>query len=198
MDKNLLIEKYIKVSVRKALEEQEVKRQNAEKAMYLVYRFPGLKKVIEDVMSPSFGRFVSDIKILAPKPTTFKVSLVNGQKFNIIYLGDKKWNVKVSGKKFYIQNKEELDRACNAIADLLELNYAPKEESVLSKGQNPEKDKEMAADLGMGGGRGGNIPEPGETSPEGEENTPEEIPNIPEQPGEEENTPNPPEEETNK
>ena len=45
MNKQLLLEKYIKVAVKKALKEQEVATQKAEKAMYLVYRFPGLNKV---------------------------------------------------------------------------------------------------------------------------------------------------------
>jgi len=44
MSKTLLLEKYIKVAVRKALKEQEEQQQRAERAMYLVYRFPGLKK----------------------------------------------------------------------------------------------------------------------------------------------------------
>jgi len=45
MNKKLLLEKYIKVAVKKALKEQEAQQRKAEKAMYLVYRFPGLKKL---------------------------------------------------------------------------------------------------------------------------------------------------------
>ena len=45
MDKKLILEKYIKVAVRKALQEEEQRQQKATKAMYLVYRFPGLKKL---------------------------------------------------------------------------------------------------------------------------------------------------------
>ena len=66
MNKKLLLEKYIKVAIRKALKEQEVAEKKAEKAMYLVYRFPGLRKVIEELMSPSFGRYISGISIVAP------------------------------------------------------------------------------------------------------------------------------------
>ena len=73
MNKTLLLEKYIKVAVRKALKEQEEQQRKAEKAMYLVYRFPGLKKLMEDLMSPAFGRYVSGINVVAPKPTTFNV-----------------------------------------------------------------------------------------------------------------------------
>ena len=87
MNKKLLLEKYIKVAVRKALKEQEEAEKRAQKAMYLVYRFPGLKKVMENLMSPAFGRYISNISIVAPKPTTFNVELINGQAFSIYYLG---------------------------------------------------------------------------------------------------------------
>ena len=87
MSKKLLLEKYIKVAVRKALQEVEEQQKKTEKALYLVYRFPGLKKLLEDLMSPSFGRYLSHIEIVAPKPTTFIVKLINSQEFNIIYIG---------------------------------------------------------------------------------------------------------------
>ena len=127
MSKQLLLEKYIKVAVRKALQEQEEQQRKAEKAMYLVYRFPGLKKVMEELMSPSFGRYVSHIDVIAPKPTTFRVLLTNGQDFSIKYIGRGKFNVKVAGKQYHPDNLGESERCSQAIADLLELNYAPAE-----------------------------------------------------------------------
>ena len=54
MSKELLLEKYIKVAVKKALKEAEEQQRKAEKAMYLVYRFPGLRKVMED--SPLYAK----------------------------------------------------------------------------------------------------------------------------------------------
>ena len=128
VNKKLIVEKYIKVAVRKALAEQEVKEKRAVKSMYLIHRFPGLKKVMEDLMSPSFGRFVTDVKITAPKPTTFNVKLINEQDFYIIYDGRKNYTSKVAGKRYNIQMLSELERASQAIADLLELNYAIVEE----------------------------------------------------------------------
>jgi len=127
MSKTLLLEKYIKVAVRKALKEQEEQQQRAERAMYLVYRFPGLKKLMTNVMSPAFGRYVNNIDIIAPKPTTFKVDLTNNQDFTIKYLSKGKWNVKVSGKQYHPDNIGEEERCSQAIADLLELNYSPAE-----------------------------------------------------------------------
>jgi hypothetical protein len=127
MNKQLLLEKYIKVAVKKALKEQEEQQRKAEKAMYMVYRFPGLKKLMEELMSPAFGRYVNGINIIAPKPTTFQVDLINGQDFSIKYIGRGNFNIKVSGKKYDPINLGELERASQSIADLLELNYAPKE-----------------------------------------------------------------------
>lgn len=125
MNKHLLLEKYIKVSVRKALKEEEEHQQRAEKAMYMIYRFPGLRKLMEDLMSPAFGRYINAINIVAPKPTTFNISLINGQDFSIKYIGKGNYNVKVAGKKYDPLNIAELERASQSIADLLELNYAP-------------------------------------------------------------------------
>ena len=127
MDKKLLLEKYVRVAIKKAIQEQEARQKKAEKAMYLIYRFPGLRKSIEELMSPSFGRFVIAVDLVAPKPTTFKVDLTNGQDFSIKYVGKGNFTVKVAGKQYNPLNIGELERASQGIADLLELNYAPKE-----------------------------------------------------------------------
>ena len=155
MNKQLLLEKYIKVAVRKALKEQEAAQKQAEKSMYLVYRFPGLKKVMHDLMSPAFGRYVTGINIVAPKPTTFNVGLINGQDFTIYYLGKGKFMAKVAGKKYYPANLGELERGSQAIADLLELNYGTAGE---------EKEPSSAAAPSPSSGGGGEAPTPEETS----------------------------------
>ena len=127
MMSRLLLEKYIKVAVKKALKEQEMAQKKSEKSMYLIYRFPGLKKVLENLMSPSFGRYIANINIVAPKPTTFKIELINSQMFYIYYLSKGEFMAKISGKKYYTDNLGDLDRASDAITALLELNYAPTE-----------------------------------------------------------------------
>ena len=171
MNKKLLLEKYIKVAIRKALKEQEVAEKKAEKAMYLVYRFPGLKKVIEELMSPSFGRYISGISIVAPKPTTFNISLINGQDFTIYYVGSGNFTTKIAGKKYDPNNIGESERASQAIADLLELNYAPREmEEAKASGDASAKNAELAADLSA-------APEaPAPEAPAPEVPAPEEIP----------------------
>ena len=146
MNKQILLEKYIKVAVRKALKEQEEQQKRAEKSLYTIYRFPGLKELMEDLMSPAFGRFLKHVDIVAPKPTTFDIKLINGQDFTIIYIGKGKFTVKIAGKKYNPYNLGELERASQSIADLLQLNYAPEEgkEQPSDKG-GEEMGKELAA-----------------------------------------------------
>jgi hypothetical protein len=139
----LLLEKYISVAVQKALKEQEVVQQKSEKSMYLIYRFPGLKEKLEDLMSPIFGRFISNVNIIAPKPTTFKIELINSQIFYAYYLGKGEYMFKISGKKYFAESLGDVERASSAITALLELNYAPTE---IKEEAAPEEDK--GADLG--------------------------------------------------
>ena len=176
MDKKLLLEKYIKVAVKKAIQEAEEQQKRVEKAMYLVYRFPGLKKVMEDVMSPSFGRFVTDIKLIAPKPTTFNIKLINEQEFGVIYNGKGKFTVKVAGKKYNIQNIGELERASQSVADLLELSYAL-DEKALSGGEASKPDAGAEA-FSAASAPAGEIPAetPPAEAPAEENPTPEETP----------------------
>ena len=170
MNRKLLLEKYIRVAIKKAIKEAEEQQKKAEKAMYLVYRFPGLKKVMEDLMSPSFGRFVTDMKLVAPKPTTFSAKLINEQDFGIIYNGKGKYTIKISGKKYNIQNLGELERAQQSIADLLELSYAI-DEKALNGGSAPKPDAGAEAFSAATAAPAGEIP----AEPAAEE-TPEEIP----------------------
>ena len=170
MSSKLLLEKYIRVAIKKAIKEAEEQQKKAEKAMYLVYRFPGLKKVMEDLMSPSFGRFVTDMKLVAPKPTTFSAKLINEQDFGIIYNGKGKYTIKISGKKYNIQNLGELERAQQSIADLLELSYAI-DEKALNGGSAPKPDAGAEAFSAATAAPAGEIP----AEPAAEE-TPEEIP----------------------
>jgi len=178
MDKKLLLEKYVRVAIKKAIQEQEARQKKAERAMYLIYRFPGLKKSIEELMSPSFGRFVTAVDLVAPKPTTFKVTLINGYDFNITYLKKDTYQAKVAGKKYYLLNIGEAERAAQAIADLLDLSPSIKEGEEAppppSGGEAPappspeetSKGAELAADLSAAG----------EEAPPAETPAPEEAP----------------------
>ena len=170
MSSKLLLEKYVRVAVKKAIKEQEMKQKRAEKAMYLIYRFPGLKKVMEELMSPAFGRFVTDISLVAPKPTTFSAKLINEQDFNIIYNGKGKFTVKIAGRKYNVQDLGELERAQQSISNMLELNYGVEEKEAAEK-----PDAGAEAFSAATAAPAGEIPEPPIEIP-AEETPEEEIP----------------------
>ena len=170
MNNKLLLEKYVRVAVKKAIKEQEIKQKRAEKAMYLIYRFPGLKKVMEELMSPAFGRFVTDISLVAPKPTTFSAKLINEQDFNIIYNGKGKFTVKIAGRKYNVQDLDELERAQQSISNMLELNYGVEEKEAAEK-----PDAGAEAFSAATAAPAGEIPEPPVEIP-AEETPEEEIP----------------------
>ena len=172
MNKKLLLEKYVRVAVKKAIKEQEIKQKRAEKAMYLIYRFPGLKKVMEELMSPAFGRFVTDIRLVAPKPTTFSAKLINEQDFGIIYNGRGKFTVKIAGRKYNVQDLNELERAQQSISNMLELNYGVEEKEAAEK-----PDAGAEAFSAATAAPAGEIPaEPAAGAEAPAEETPEEIP----------------------
>ena len=172
MSNKLLLEKYVRVAVKKAIKDQEMKQKRAEKAMYLIYRFPGLKKVMEELMSPAFGRFVTDIRLVAPKPTTFSAKLINEQDFGIIYNGRGKFTVKIAGRKYNVQDLNELERAQQSISNMLELNYGVEEKEAAEK-----PDAGAEAFSAATAAPAGEIPaEPAAGAEAPAEETPEEIP----------------------
>lgn len=85
---------------------------------FILQKYPTLRKTLEMLMSPAFKDYITGIYIIAPKPTTFKIVLHNGQSFMLTFLG-KAYEATVAGKKFYLQTIGERERATNAIARIL-------------------------------------------------------------------------------
>ena len=93
------------------------------------------------LMTSAFKDYVTGIYIVAPKPTTFKIVLHNGQDFLLTFLG-KAYEANVAGKKFYLQTIGERERCMNAIAKLLALGNpietkGPEGEEQASKSEKP-------------------------------------------------------------
>lgn len=89
-----------------------------EETFPLLMQFPSLKTAVIKLLTKQYKDFIKDIWWVAPRPTTFKVILENDQYFYLIY-GERSWTAKVSGKKYYLNNINEDQRAAQAIADLL-------------------------------------------------------------------------------
>ena len=81
-------------------------------------KFPELKKVIVDLLTPEYDSFVASIDWVAPRPSTFRINLQNGQLFYLIY-GKRSWIAQVEGKKYYLLNLPEEERAAMSIANIL-------------------------------------------------------------------------------
>jgi hypothetical protein len=117
---------------------------------FLLMKYPTLKATLEMLMTPAYKDYITGIYILAPKPTTFKIVLHNGQFFTLTFLG-KVYEATIAGKKFYLQTIGERERAVNAIARLLSMGNPVKtqgaegEEQVAGEGAEPEEASEESA-----------------------------------------------------
>ena len=89
-------------------------------------KFPELKKVLVDLLTPEYDSFLASIDWVAPRPTTFRMNLKNDQSFYLIY-GRRSWIAQVEGKKYYLLNLPEEERAAQSIANIL--RYGAKEET---------------------------------------------------------------------
>ena len=111
---------------------------------FLLAKYPTLAKTLEMLMSPAYKDYITGIYITAPKPTTFKIVLHNGQFFVLTFLG-KAYEATIAGKKFYLQTIGERERATNAVARLLQLGNpietkGPEgEEQTATTGEEPQE-----------------------------------------------------------
>ena len=76
-------------------------------------KFPELKDVIVSLLGPQFGLFVASIDWVAPKPTTFRINLKNGENFYLVYT-PRTFIAEIEGKKYYLLNLNEQENAENA------------------------------------------------------------------------------------
>jgi hypothetical protein len=81
-------------------------------------KFPELKEIIVDLLTNQYEIFISDIQWVAPKPTTFRVVLGNGETFMLTY-SPRSWVAQIEGKKYYLLNLNEEESATEAIARIL-------------------------------------------------------------------------------
>lgn len=153
-----LLKEYIKKAVREKIEQQKRVEAKKEQSVYLIYKFPGLKQVFVDLMSPAFPRFIKAVEITAPKPTTFKITLLNDMDFIIYYSNKKTFIVKVSGKKYFMDELNDVERASQSVTNLLQLNYNQEELSAKKSGEESDKAAELKSAIDGGGGGGSSSP----------------------------------------
>lgn len=88
----------------------------------MLYRFPELRQALEKLMTMQFRIFVDDIQWVAPKPTTFRIILANGQTFTLIW-NTEDFIAKIAGVKYDMLTLKERERATKEVAELLQ--YGP-------------------------------------------------------------------------
>jgi hypothetical protein len=102
-------------------------------------KFPELKEIIIDLLTNQYEIFISDIQWVAPKPTTFRIVLGNGENFMLTY-SPRSWVAQIEGKKYYLLNLNEEESATEAIARMLAYGIAEeKPEAGAEDGETPTK-----------------------------------------------------------
>ena len=101
-------------------------------------KFPELKSIIVDLLTPEYDNFVASIDWVSPRPTTFRINLKNDQLFYLIY-GKRSFIAQVEGKKYYLLNLPEEQHAAEAISRILRFGVKPEE---------GEEDGDIGGDMG--------------------------------------------------
>ena len=86
-------------------------------------KFPELKDILVGLLTADFDPFLSSIDWVAPRPTTFRINLKNGQEFYLIWMR-RSWIAQIEGKKYYLLNLPEEQNAAEAIARILRYGSA--------------------------------------------------------------------------
>ena len=111
---------------------------------YILQKYPSLDATLADLMTENYRDYITGVYVIAPKPTTFRILLHNGQEFYLIY-GPKAYTAKISGKKYFLLNLNEEQFAINSIAALLELGMPPGAEGPGEQMDNEADIKDQAS-----------------------------------------------------
>lgn len=153
--KEIMLEAYVEI-----LQEEEgaVLKTSTEE---ILGKFPTVKKALVSLFTQEYPEFVTDVRWVVPKPSTFAVDLKNGQSFNIKWMG-KGFEAQIEGKKYYLDKLAEYQQALDKINDLLK-------NGPITTGEEPGGEEFGAP--AAGGGGGGDFP--GGEAGGGEEPAPE-------------------------
>ena len=108
-------------------------------------KFPELKEIIISLLTTDFDPFLSSIDWVAPRPTTFRINLRNNENFYLIWMG-RSWIAQVEGKKYYLLNLPEEERAVEAIARILRYG-SPESEEAAAAGVSAGSDTSGGEDV---------------------------------------------------
>lgn len=154
----LMLEAYIEV-----LREEEgaVLKTSTEE---ILGKFPTVKKALVTLFTQEYLEFVTDVRWVVPKPSTFAIDLKNGQSFNIKWMG-KGFEAQIEGKKYYLNTLADYQQALDKINDVLKTGP-------ITQGEEPGGEEFGGEAPAAGGGGGGEFP--GSEAGGGENIAPEE------------------------
>ena len=112
------VEDFIKTQAEKVISFED------DPMAYILNKYPSLDDTLSDLMTKHFGDYVMGIYVMAPKPTTFKILLHNGQFFYLTWAKES-YIAKIQGKKYYLLDLGAEEYATKAIADLLTMGKPP-------------------------------------------------------------------------
>ena len=130
-------------------------------------KFPELKLIIIDLLTVDFDKFLESIDWVSPRPTTFRINLLNGQNFYLIFT-DRSWVAQVEGKKYYLLNLDEEIRASESISRILRYGEQVTGGESELEGGGSDFSGDSSSDFGGGGSTGGPF-SAGDTGVGGEE-----------------------------
>jgi hypothetical protein len=110
----------------------------------VLQKFPELKDIIVNLLTDQYEIFVTDIQWVAPKPTTFRIVLGNGEPFMLTY-SPRSWVAQIEGKKYYLLNLSEEESATEAIARVLAYGMTEEKTEPGAEGETAETPTEEPA-----------------------------------------------------
>ena len=144
MTKDELKEK-IKVIVKQAYKPKNLQAQDKisldAPKFPVLEKFPDLKQIIIDLLTDQYEIFVIDIQWVAPKPTTFRIVLGNGETFMLTY-SPRSWVAQIEGKKYYLLNLSEEEAATEALARILAYGVQEEKEEPEIEDEEPKEEPE--------------------------------------------------------
>ena len=119
----------------------------ADPMEFILKKYVTLNSLLEELMTPSFRDYVDAIFIVAPKPTTFKILLHNGQYFFLTFLG-KAYEATINGRNYYLVQIGEKERCMIAISKLLRFGSPLKTKGPEGSEQGTRDEMDAEADAG--------------------------------------------------
>ena len=102
----------------KQVYKDKAKTDDAALAYDELVKFPELKAVIVSLLTTDFDKFLESVDWVAPRPSTFRVNLLNGENF-VLFYDPRSWIAQVEGKKYYLLNLDEEEMAAKAVSRIL-------------------------------------------------------------------------------